>query len=175
MASTTITRKISIFINGKEVENNLNSVGKEIGKLKGQLRSLVPGTQEFIDKSKELKKAQGAYADINNEIRGTNSLLDKIKKSAGAVGFPVAGAMLFVDSLKSIALGAKQYITDAVQMSIEAKGVEFAFERLGVAGVEAFVKVKASTRGLLSDLEIKRSLIEFDNSKRSSSLNIFLG
>ena len=92
MASKNITRKISIFINGKEVKNNLNSVGKEIGKLKGQLRNLVPGTQDFINKSKELKKAQKAYADINNEIRGTQGLLGKIKKQVGPVGSAFAAA-----------------------------------------------------------------------------------
>ena len=163
MASKNVTRKISIFINGKEVKNNLNSVGKEIGKLKVQLRNLVPGTQDFINKSKELKKAQKAYASINNEIRETEGLLSKIKKQAGAVGFPVAGALLFTQALGSIAVKAKEFITNSVNMAIEAKGIEFAFKRLGDEGEDAFKRVKASTRGLLSDLEIKKSLVEFDN------------
>lgn len=158
-----ITRKISIFINGKEVKNNLNEVGGAIGKLKGQLRSLVPGTEAFIKKSQELKKAKKAYADINKEIRGTQSLLSKIKKAAGSVGFPVAGALLFTQALSAGVRWAKEFITESVRIAEEARGVEFAFTRLGEEGETAFNKVKEATRGLLSDLEIKKSLVEFDN------------
>ena len=51
--SKTIDRRISIYINGKEVKNNLHSVGKEIGVLRGQIRHLTPGTDAFIKKSAE--------------------------------------------------------------------------------------------------------------------------
>lgn len=74
--SKQINRKINIYINGKEVKNNLNSVGKELGKLKGQIRNLTPGTEEFIKKSAELKKAKKAYKDINDEVRDTNVTLE---------------------------------------------------------------------------------------------------
>src|SRR5699024_9524284 len=45
----------------------------------------------------------------------------------------------------------------------EARGVEFAFERLGEAGVKAFDDVRKASRGTLSELDIKRALVEFDN------------
>jgi len=58
---------------------------------------------------------------------------------------------------------AFDFTKESLALAREAKGVEFAFERLGVVGVDAFNNVKKSTRGLLSDLDIKRSLVEFDN------------
>lgn len=49
---------IDIVINGKAVKNNLNGIGKEVGKLNRDLKKLTPGTDEFIKKSAELKKAK---------------------------------------------------------------------------------------------------------------------
>lgn len=77
MANKKIERRISIYINGKEVKNNLHAIGAEIGTLRGQLRHLTPGTEKFIKKSAELKKAQAHYADINKEIKGTGDVLNE--------------------------------------------------------------------------------------------------
>jgi TP901 family phage tail tape measure protein len=111
MAKENITRKISIFINGNEVKYNLKEVGKEIGTLRGQLRNLVPGTQEFVDKSKELKHARKAYAEINDEIRGTNGLLDKIKKQLG----PVASGFLAAFSIGAVVTAAGSALRNAAK------------------------------------------------------------
>jgi hypothetical protein len=75
--SREITRRISIFINGQEVRNDLNSVGREVGRLRGQIRNLTPGTQEFVRASGDLRTAQRAYREINDEVRGTNVSLQE--------------------------------------------------------------------------------------------------
>ena len=54
-------------------------------------------------------------------------------------------------------------MADSIALAREAKGVEFAFARLGEEGVDAFRRVRQSTRGLLTDLDIKTSLVDFDN------------
>jgi hypothetical protein len=77
MAKKKGTWDISIEINGKEVKNNLKAIGGEIGKLNGQIKNLQPGTEEFIKKSSELKKAQKSYKEINDEVRGTNVSLEE--------------------------------------------------------------------------------------------------
>jgi hypothetical protein len=77
MAKRKGTWDISIEINGAKVKNNLKDIGKSIGKLNGQLKNLQPGTDAFIKKSAELKKAKKYYKDINDEIRGTNVSLEE--------------------------------------------------------------------------------------------------
>lgn len=52
---------------------------------------------------------------------------------------------------------------ESLELARQAKGVEFAFQRLGNVGVKAFEDVKKSSAGLLSELDIKRSLVELDN------------
>ncbi|WP_435263437.1 phage tail tape measure protein [Tenacibaculum sp. nBUS_03] len=68
---------IDIVINGEAVKNNLNDIGKEVGKLNRDLKKLRPGTDEFIKKSAELKKARVHYNKIKDEINQTNKELDQ--------------------------------------------------------------------------------------------------
>ncbi|WP_233898362.1 phage tail tape measure protein [Tenacibaculum piscium] len=70
---------IDIVINGKKVKNTLNGIGAEVGKLNRDLKKLTPGTEEFIKKSEELKKAREHYQSIKDEINGTNISLQEAK------------------------------------------------------------------------------------------------
>ncbi|WP_064967969.1 phage tail tape measure protein [Tenacibaculum ovolyticum] len=72
---------ISIEINGKQIKNNLREVGRSVGKLKGQLSLLTPGTDEFIKKAAELKKAKAHFKKLKDAIHGTTSGVEKMKKS----------------------------------------------------------------------------------------------
>ena len=83
----------------------------------------------------------------------------KILSSIKNVTTGLIGAFGVIEGLR---LGA-EFAGDAVRLAREAKGVEFAFKRLGVEGVEAFENIKKSTRGTLSNLDIKKSLNEFKN------------
>ena len=61
---------------------------------------------------------------------------------------------------------ALDYAKEARQLAIQAKGVEFAFQRIEErsGGAEkALLRVKEATRGALSELDIKKSIVEFDN------------
>ena len=79
MANKKITRQLSIYINGKEVKNTLAGVGQEIGKLRGQLKHLHESDPKFAEKQKELAKAKERYAEIKNEINGTNVSLQEAR------------------------------------------------------------------------------------------------
>ena len=70
---------LTIKINGKEVANTLNGVGKEIGRLKKELRNLNEKDPKFKEKQKELAKARERYSEIKNEIDGTNNVLQEAR------------------------------------------------------------------------------------------------
>lgn len=179
-----LTRRLKIYINGTEVDATITNLRKNLAKFRAQANAAVEGTDnwkkynaEVARTEIELKQAYEAQKQFKNEtlqsdkglsnmqknLKSTSGLFSNLKKTLGDVFFPVSGALLFTDAIKGGIRYVKEFITDAVQLSIEAKGVEFAFKRLGDVGEAAFLKVKESTRGLLSDLEIKRSLVEFDN------------
>lgn len=170
MAEKAITRRLKIFINGNEVDATLTNLRKSLVKFKAQSNAAVEGTPEWkkynaevARTEAELNQATAAQKKFREETGLTTKTVDKAKGGFASLFPSVSGAILFTDAIKSGITFAKEFIGNSVQMAIEAKGVDFAFERLGETGKIAFEKVKASTRGLLSDLEIKRSLVEFDN------------
>ena len=133
------------------------------GRLRFALKDVMPNGADAKKYNKQLLAVNNRMRELRGASKATGGVISQMKSQFKTLVFPVTGLLLFVDALKSGLRFAKQFITDAVQLSIEAKGVEFAFKNLGDQGEDAFNRVKIATRGLLSDLEIKRSLVEFDN------------
>lgn len=122
------------------------------------------------------KKEEKAFESLEVDIRKIDGALKKVDASTGqyqrnvgnytsAIGglkkvlFSLVGAFGVVEALRIGYTFAKE----TIEISRAAKGVEFAFDRLGAAGVDAFDRVKKSTRGLVSNLDIKTALVDFDN------------
>ncbi|MFJ1328172.1 phage tail tape measure protein [Capnocytophaga canimorsus] len=81
MAQNTITTKGVLIINGKQVENTFKDLQATTRKLEAELRKLKPGTQEFIDKAEQVKRARAAFENVKAEIRATTQELEKSGKS----------------------------------------------------------------------------------------------
>lgn len=77
-----VERQLSIYINGTEVNRSLKSIGGEISKLRNKQRKLTAGTDEWIDTTKELKKARNEYKLVNDEIREVEASLDDTTDSS---------------------------------------------------------------------------------------------
>lgn len=95
-------RHINIWINGKEVKNDLSSMEKELYKMRNEWKKMNVGTQEWIDKGKEIQKLKGIVDEHNASIRKTPGLLDKIKGSFGMITGAIAGAVAGFESVKGI-------------------------------------------------------------------------
>ncbi|MDO4782560.1 MAG: phage tail tape measure protein [Capnocytophaga felis] len=81
MAQNTITTKGVLIINGKQVENTFKDLQATTRKLEAELRKLKPGTQEFIDKAEQVKRARTAFENVKAEIRATTQELEQSGKS----------------------------------------------------------------------------------------------
>ena len=152
-----------IYLDGESAKGSLKELQAESRKLRSALRNLNPSDKDFKDINKR-------YLSVRNEIKGINTtlfksqgLVQKFKKGFSEVLFPVSGALLFTQALSSGVRFAREFIVESRELALEAKGVEFAFEALGDRGEDAFNRIKLSTRGLLSDIDIKKSIVEFDN------------
>ena len=159
MASKPIPRELSIYINDKQVINSLAGITREIGKTNGQLKHLNKNSETYDQDVKkltkhldDLKQVQSGFKD---EIYGTQKAMESIT-------WPVAGALLLTDALESGVTKIKEFVDNSVQLAIEAKGVEFAFKQ--IAGSEQILeRVRTATRGLISDLDIKKATNSFKN------------
>lgn len=118
-------------------------------------RELKQTTKEFQRLEKQIRKidqANGKFqANVGNYPKLFGSARSALVGFIGAFGL-FQGVSFFAD-----------FTRDSFRLAQEAKGIEFAFERIGSNATKAFDDVRKSTRGLISDLDIKRSIVEFDN------------
>lgn len=85
MAKEKVTRQLSIFINDREVVNSLGGISKEMAKVRGQLRNLNKGSDDYDKKSKELKdtlsQLKDKQADFREELYNTDLTASKARET----------------------------------------------------------------------------------------------
>jgi hypothetical protein len=118
---------------------------------------------------KELKQSELAFKKYDKAVRSAKESVGRFQENVGnypkllgSITDLTKGLIGSFGVIEGVRL-AFDFATESLELAREARGVEFAFKRLGFEGEEAFNKIKRSTRGLLSDLDIKRSLNEFNN------------
>lgn len=90
-----INRKVTIYVNGKEVENTIQSIRAEIKKLENAQKKAVLGSEEYIKTTEEISRLKS----ILNEH---NSRVDKLGlswKDAGTKLSEYANILTGVDTL----------------------------------------------------------------------------
>lgn len=129
------------------------------------LRDLVASEKAS---NEELEKAQANFDKLDAKVKKADSAVRDSTKNVGNYKSAFAGIKDVLTGLvgafgiiEGLRLGIS-FTKDAIEMAKQAKGVEFAFERLGESGENAFNRVKAATRGALSDIDIKTAINEFD-------------
>jgi hypothetical protein len=106
-------RQVSIFINGKEVANQIKSITAEKAKLNRELNLMTVGTKEYEDAAKELRKVNGIIAEHTAKIGGVQSSWKSI----------TAGANKFL-GVAGIAFGAEQVIQYGKQLYQTGVGMD---------------------------------------------------
>lgn len=113
-------RQVSIFINGKEIANNIKAIAGEKRKVVRELNRMTIGTKEYNDKLKELERLNGVLNTHRTRVRGISSSYDKI--TAGAKKFLGIAATAFAAD-KVLEYG-KELFNTAVEMdTLERKAL----------------------------------------------------
>jgi len=81
MANTT-DRRINLYINGREVRNNIKSIGAEYKRAKNELAKMTRGTEEYHKKAAQVKKLRGMLDQHNQQIRQTETRWQKTINTA---------------------------------------------------------------------------------------------
>lgn len=105
--------------------STLNELQKAASGLSKQLKNLVPGTKEFIEKSKQLKEVRGRMDEVNKSVKGTHKTIDQLKGLLPKLGI----ATVFAAAAKAVAKFAKDAIA-------QTQKVGDAWN-LGVAGMKS--------------------------------------
>lgn len=142
MAKTNV-RQVSIFINGKEVENTIKSIAAEQRKLTNELALTVRGSDDYVRKSAELNRVNTILRDHRQGVSGIKQGWDLTKLSLDKFVGLAAGAFT-VDAV--IGYGKELFHT-AVQMEALEKKAKIVFGETLPQVTEA-AKENASAMGL---------------------------
>lgn len=87
--------------------STLNELQKAASGLSKQLKNLVPGTKEFIEKSKQLKDVRSRMDEVNSSVKGTHKTIDQLKGLLPKLGI----ATVFAAAAKAVAKFAKDAVS----------------------------------------------------------------
>ncbi len=136
-------RQVSIFINGREVANQIKPLRAEKRKIVRELERMTVGTSAYNKKVKELDRVNGVLTKHNQKIRGTSKAWgqagNSIKTFAG-----LAAAKISADAI--VAFGKEMLVTGTALEAIE-NNARIIFED-SLPKVEAASKKNAAQMGL---------------------------
>ena len=65
-----LSRKVTIYINGKEVESTLKSLEGELARLKNQQKKATIGSEEYINTSLKIREINGVIKEQKDAVSG---------------------------------------------------------------------------------------------------------
>jgi TP901 family phage tail tape measure protein len=161
MSNTPENRRITIYINGKEVEFSLKGISSEIAKTRNQIRSLTIGTDEYNAAVKDLKGLEAVYKKHADEIKGATKQqtqhAEAIKNSANQQSFykkaigEIKSTFSGFISPVTLAAGAIAGIGAAVSDGI---GIMRRFE-VAMDDLQAIVGLSAEQMGYFRDQSVE--------------------
>jgi tubulin-specific chaperone A len=109
-----VNKRVTIWVNGKEVENNVKSIRAEMLKLTNQLNKTTIGSEEYIRISSELKKLKKIYDEhcaslksVGEEIENNTGKLKDNIVAAGGFSAAVQGGIAL---LKKFVSATQEYV-----------------------------------------------------------------
>lgn len=108
-------RSLKVYIDGTEVENSVNGINREIRKLKGEMRNLTIGTEEYERKARQLRELDGILQRHRRNIRGVGEEYTSLSARFGKFADGVNRYMGVVAG----AVGAVTGLTMTVRKTVE--------------------------------------------------------
>ena len=65
-----LSRKVTIYINGKEVESSLKSLRDELAKLKREQSRATIGSEEYVEKSLKIREINSVINEQEKAVKG---------------------------------------------------------------------------------------------------------
>lgn len=132
MANTT--RRLNIYVNGKEVENNIKSIGGAYRRLQNEVAKLEIGSQAYNEKVRDLRKLRGELDNHRKGIRGIQKSWGGMQSAVKGLAAPIAAAMA---TERIIAFGQELYALNTEMDAMARKNAQVLGDQLGYVTGEA--------------------------------------
>lgn len=168
-----VTQRIKLYINGKEIDNTLTSIRKNLIKYRSAANKATEGTEDWKKYNKEVAHLEGKLNDARvaqKQFRQATGLTTAgLHKGATAVkkyDFSILGlvssSILFADAIQEGISFVKEFISNSIELAEEAKGIDYAFNQIKDSA-RILEEARAASKGLISDLDIKAAANQFTN------------
>ncbi|RNC65692.1 hypothetical protein [Proteiniphilum sp. X52] len=156
-----------------KLTDSIGLTGSSIKELRRRQRELIailqslPGDSPLYKQYREqLEAINGRLKELNVSARDTQKILNNTSSKGGfltvlkgvfAGNLLTKGAMM----LKDLAVKARDFVREGVQMAAASQGIQHAFER--IADRDYLDSLRRQTKGLVSDLTLMKSAVRAEN------------
>ena len=106
------TRRINIYINGKEVEATVKGIRSEMNKLINEQNRMIIGSDEYISHAKKIKELRGYLHEHSQNITATATAWEKLQNKMMLLGAGIGGFTQAFSAFNSVIATLKQTATD---------------------------------------------------------------
>ena len=110
------TRRVTIYINGKEVEASVKQIRAEMNKLVNEQNRMVIGSDEYIAHAKKIKELRQYLKEHAQEIGSAASAWSEMYNKVLQFGTGIGGLTQILSSLDNVTSTLKQVATDLAAM-----------------------------------------------------------
>ena len=127
------TRRVTIYINGKEVEASVKQIRSEMNKLVNEQNRMVIGSDEYIFHAKKIKELRQYLKEHAQNIGSAASAWSEMYNKVLQFGTGIGGLTQILSSLDNVTSTLKQVATDlaAMVVSSENPNAQRLYESLG--------------------------------------------
>ena len=110
------TRRVTIYINGKEVEASVKQIRAEMNRLVNEQNRMVIGSDEYIAHAKKIKELRRYLKEHAQEIGSAASAWSEMYNKVLQFGTGIGGLTQILSSLDNVTSTLKQVATDLAAM-----------------------------------------------------------
>ena len=118
------TRRVTIFINGKEVEASVKQIRAEMNRLVNVQNRMVIGSDEYISHAKKIKELRQYLKEHAQNIGSAASAWSEMYNKVLQFGTGIGGLTQILSSLDNVTSTLKQVATDLAARGLDIEAVE---------------------------------------------------
>lgn len=164
MASkNTITKRVNIYINGREVGNDIKSIRAEMQKTVNQIAKMTRGSEEYNAKAREIRTLKSILQEHNQQLRTTEQRWFSLGNAANGLKKYSGVILSFVGSLTGATLGFQKCAEEAEKFEenldnlsaltgLEGKSLSWLGDQakeMSVKTTQSGIKIKQSATDIL--------------------------
>ncbi|MEA3378030.1 MAG: hypothetical protein U9Q69_00155, partial [Nanoarchaeota archaeon] len=134
MGKGSVNRYINLYVNGKQVENNIKSIKGEMKHLINKQAKMTRGSKEYVEAGKKIKHLSGIMRKHRSDIYGVSGAWNKMKLGVkNFVTSAVGGFATVTGAIYGIVRGVKSVIDAYRKQEVAEKKLEQAVRASGEA------------------------------------------